>query len=77
MDVEKAQAPEYINILTKVGEDVAIARRLICEEACAEGQGQDGYRETDRTMYLEGMKKLDEVHGKITEALEHLLPCGH
>lgn len=67
--------PEYIDILVKIGEDAASAKRLICSELCA-SRGKEGFTEDDRTMYLEGMKKIDEVHGKITEALEQLLPCA-
>lgn len=67
--------PEYIDILIKIGEDVANAKGLICSEVCA-SRGQEGYTNDDRTMYLEGIKKLDEAHSKITEALEQLLPCA-
>ena len=71
---EILENPEYIDILIKVGQDVAKAKGLICSEVCA-SRGEEGHTDDDRTMYLEGMKKLDEAQSKITEALEQLLPC--
>ena len=65
--------PDYIDRLMQISKDVGEVKEMVCLEMCSRAAQID---EEERNMYLQGLRKLYDLHDNVTEGLEQLLPCG-